>query len=184
MPRPNKGRTLFAEENLAQRVAIERGRRGWSYEGLAERMTQVGCRIAPSALYKIEKGSPPRRVTVDEVVAFSRVFGISMASLVADPRLAKRDHLAGLAEEALNVSHSMYLLSREFDDSEAALGELWREMDAQLAADPELAELVLSAFDEKVPPMWAMDDPELASFADDVRRRITGLIAGKEAPNE
>lgn len=74
MPRPNKARTLGSERTLAQRVAHERETRGLTYERLAEKMTEAGCPIQPSAIYKIEKGDPPRRVTVDELVAFANVF--------------------------------------------------------------------------------------------------------------
>jgi transcriptional regulator with XRE-family HTH domain len=85
MPRPNKARTVLAETYLAQRLAQERERRGMSYEGLAERMTAAGCAIQASALFKVEKGKPPRRVTVDELVALSEVLGIPMNELVSDP---------------------------------------------------------------------------------------------------
>jgi transcriptional regulator with XRE-family HTH domain len=75
MPRPNRHRTLGSERTLAQRLAFEREERGWTYEALAKRMDTVGCPIQPSALYKIEKADPPRRVTVDELVALANVFG-------------------------------------------------------------------------------------------------------------
>ena len=48
--------------------------RGWSYTGLAQRMTAQGCAIDQSALYKIEKGNPRRRISVDELVALREVF--------------------------------------------------------------------------------------------------------------
>lgn len=82
MPRPNPGRTVGSERTLAQRVAYERNARGWTYDQLARQMADVGCPIQGSALYKIEKGEPPRRVTVDELVAFSNVFGLPMSELL------------------------------------------------------------------------------------------------------
>jgi len=88
VPRPNPLRTLASgEENLASRIARERQRRGWSYEGTAARMTQAGCPIQGSAIYKIEKGSPRRRVSVDELVAFAEIFEITLPGMLepADP---------------------------------------------------------------------------------------------------
>lgn len=81
MPRPVTGRELASEKNVAQRVAYEREQRGWSYAGLALRMTKAGCKIDQSALYKIEKADPPRRITVDELVGFAEVFGLTLVEL-------------------------------------------------------------------------------------------------------
>jgi len=85
MSRPNKARTVLAETYLAQRLAQERERLRMSYDGLAERMTAAGCAIHPSALFKVEKGKPARRVTVNELVTLSEVLGIPMNELVSDP---------------------------------------------------------------------------------------------------
>ena len=82
MPRPNRDRTIGAETRLAERIAIERAARGWSYEQLAEAMSEVGCSIQPSAIYKIEKAEPRRRITVNELVALSDVWAIPVERLV------------------------------------------------------------------------------------------------------
>ncbi len=87
MPRPNKARQPLGEENLALRIVAERESRGWSYEGLADRMTKAGCPLNASAIYKIEKGSPRRRIVLDEAVAFSRVFGVPLEELVVAPEM-------------------------------------------------------------------------------------------------
>lgn len=96
MPRPNPGRSMFTEDNLAARIKIEREKQTppWTLEGLAKRMTDVGCPMAASAIYKIEQGQPTpdgtekrRRIVVDELVAFSRVFGISVEQLLLDPEI-------------------------------------------------------------------------------------------------
>lgn len=81
MPRPRPPRELVSEKNVARRVAYEREQRGWSYAGLALRMEKKGCKIDQSALYKIEKAKPPRRITVDELVAFGEVFELSLVEL-------------------------------------------------------------------------------------------------------
>lgn len=82
MPRPNPLRALQSEDNLARRVAYERERRGWSYEGTAKRLTDAGCPIQSSAIFKIEKGEPRRRITVDELVGFARVFELDVEDLL------------------------------------------------------------------------------------------------------
>jgi transcriptional regulator with XRE-family HTH domain len=82
MPRPNQPRTLGTERTLARRVRWEREGKGMTYEGLAGRMAAAGCAIQPSALYKIEKNDPPRRITVDELVALAQVFEVSIPELL------------------------------------------------------------------------------------------------------
>jgi transcriptional regulator with XRE-family HTH domain len=91
MPRPNVGRSMANEANLAVRVARERQARGMSYEALAKAMTKVGCSINASSLYKIEKGSPPRKVTVEELVAFHQVFDLSIENLLTPIELLDQE---------------------------------------------------------------------------------------------
>jgi transcriptional regulator with XRE-family HTH domain len=99
MPRPNPPRALLAEPHLAARVAIEREQRGWSYEGLAKRMADVGCPIQSSAIYKIEKGAPKRRITVDELVGFSIAFELTVEELLIAPELRASADAARLLEQ-------------------------------------------------------------------------------------
>ncbi|MDP9437058.1 MAG: helix-turn-helix transcriptional regulator [Actinomycetota bacterium] len=82
MPRPNPTRVISQEPNLARRIAYERQQRGWSYEGTASRLTAAGCPIAGSAIFKIEKGDPPRRISVDELVAFAKIFDAPLEELL------------------------------------------------------------------------------------------------------
>lgn len=93
MPRPNRPRSIASEQALARRIAYEREAREWSPQGLASRMTQAGCPIQASAIYKIEKNDPPRRITVDELVAFSEVFGIPVAELLLPPEAVVTEEL-------------------------------------------------------------------------------------------
>lgn len=70
-----------------------------SYEGLAVQMKHKGCPINASALFRIEKGDPPRRITVDELLAFSQVFGIPVDNLLLPPEVAAREDLVRLVVE-------------------------------------------------------------------------------------
>jgi transcriptional regulator with XRE-family HTH domain len=99
VPRPNRPRSIQGEDNLARRITYERERpdRRWSYAGLAQRMTEAGCAIDQSALYKIEKGNPRRHVQVDELIALSKVFAVPIDELLEAPELhAKKRALAAL----------------------------------------------------------------------------------------
>lgn len=99
MPRPNRNRTIATEQALARRIAYERDKRGMTYDGLASLMTAAGCPIQASALYKIEKADPPRRITVDELVALSRVFEIPVGRLLLPPEVAASKEATALWEK-------------------------------------------------------------------------------------
>ncbi len=109
MPPRNPARSLMSEETLARRLAFERDQRGWTYEGLAKRMTDVGCPINQSAIYKIEKGQPRRRVTVDELVAMSKVFDIDLGDLLVPVEFVLQDHARSLAENMLEAQDGLIL---------------------------------------------------------------------------
>lgn len=99
MARPNIGRTIGEETNLAARVQHEREARGWSYEALSNAMTAAGCRINASAIYKIEKGEPRRKITVDELVAFSRVFDVAIDDLLTPMEFFRKERAKEISEE-------------------------------------------------------------------------------------
>ncbi|MGH3522271.1 MAG: helix-turn-helix domain-containing protein [Mycobacterium sp.] len=107
MPRPNPPRPLGCEVNVARRVADERGRRGWSYETLARHMTEAGCPIQSSAIYKIEKGDPPRRISVDELVAFALAFDVDVKELLLSPWEAAQREARELATKLADTLDRM-----------------------------------------------------------------------------
>lgn len=104
MPRPNKQRSIHAERRLATRIAMERESRGWSIEGLAERMTKAGCPMNGSAIFKVEKGDPPRRIVLDEAVAFAQVFGVSLQELLTPPEVLAHEDLKNLVWEWIGAT--------------------------------------------------------------------------------
>lgn len=93
MPRPNQERTIEAERVLADRIGRERRARGWTYEQTAEAMTDAGCAIQASAIYKIEKATPPRRITVNELAALSLAWAIPMDRLCTPPTSAPTEDI-------------------------------------------------------------------------------------------
>ena len=130
MPRPNKRRDVLAEDNLARRIAAERDARGWTNDGLASRMTAAGCALTGSAIFKIEKATPRRRIVVDELVVFAKVFGLSIEQLLLPPE-------AKLSQE---LSHLVFLwdMADGFAQSaEAKRLEAWEHLQRYVTEHPE-----------------------------------------------
>lgn len=151
MPRPNKPRTVRTEAALAQRIAVERERRGWTYDEIASRMTAVGCPINGSSIYKIEKGTPPRGIRVDELTALSLVFDIPIEQLVLPPDVAEWQVLIELLVAWDDAAEA----TRAAAEAEAEAWKALREyVDVELQ-DPEKLEVLVA--------MWAghYQDPEM-----------------------
>lgn len=73
-----KSKTI--EENLAKKLTALRSANGWTYEQLAARMLEHGIPTHPSAIQKSEKSG--RKVTLSELVAYSRIYGTPLAQLL------------------------------------------------------------------------------------------------------
>jgi transcriptional regulator with XRE-family HTH domain len=117
MPRPNPPRQPGVEDVVARRIAAERAERGWSYADLAGRVTEAGCPIGATAVWKIEQEENRRRVTVDEALAFARVFGIPLLDFL------------GLSFEVAGVPKPV--ISARLDALLARIGQI----DAQISAE-------------------------------------------------
>ncbi|WEB40449.1 helix-turn-helix domain-containing protein [Streptomyces yunnanensis] len=76
---------LYSEGNIAARVALEREVRGWSTTELADRVSRAGVKMNQTAIWRMENGSPRRRINVDEALAFSRVFELPLEELMSPP---------------------------------------------------------------------------------------------------
>ncbi len=76
---------LFSEGNAAARIALEREVRGWSTTELAARMTRVGVPMNQTAVWRIENGTPRRKITLDEALGFARVFELPLEELMSPP---------------------------------------------------------------------------------------------------
>lgn len=152
MPRPNKPRRVLSEDHVAQRIAMERDRRGWTNDGLAKRMTDAGCPMVGSAIFKIEKGSPRRRIVVDELVAFAGVFGLKVEELLVPPAIARRDELVKLVLAWDSAAD-------EASEAIAARDAAWEAMKAYLAANPE-AEAELAEVFAAWAQFYFPDDPD------------------------
>ncbi len=148
MPPRNAGRSLFSEEGLARRIAFERERRGMSYEGLARRMTDAGCPINQSALYKIEKGTkrpggvvgPPRRITVDELVALAEVFETSVEQLLLPQEAAASQEFASLLRDWDDAAVEARERSAAARDARAREMQAFERMRDYVAKHPEMSD--------------------------------------------
>lgn len=133
MPRPNQPRSIASEANVAEWITLERKRHRLSYEELAKLMTAVGCPLAGTAIYRVEKGDPPRRITVDELVAFAKVFDTEVAVLLSPVDIARKKRGRDLVEKAFRTYEA---LPKEV----YAFGELVADIRELAEQDPEVYE--------------------------------------------
>ncbi|GEM_PF-2643835 len=82
MPRPKPQRAIGGEENLARRIRRELTARAWTPAELAHRMTDAGCRIGTSSVYKILDTEKPRTISVDEFISLASVFDTTTDELL------------------------------------------------------------------------------------------------------
>jgi transcriptional regulator with XRE-family HTH domain len=98
-------RELGREENLASRIAVERNARKWTQLELAREMADIGCPIPQTAISKIEKPQTGgrRAITVDEAIAFAKVFEIPFGELFLPTDMLTSIANARLVEAAYAV---------------------------------------------------------------------------------
>jgi transcriptional regulator with XRE-family HTH domain len=136
MPKLNAPRELPHEAAVADRVARERAARGWSMETLAQRLTVAGCPIHPSAMHRIETGG--RKISVNELVAFSAVFGIPTWELIEEAGVVEAN-VRSRREEARAAQAEVERLEDELRLARARLEDELRSGLARLEADLEVA---------------------------------------------
>ncbi|MFN3706960.1 hypothetical protein [Microcella sp.] len=137
MPRVTADRLRAAEDAIADRIAHERQARGWSYEKLAAQMRDhAGYVVQPSAIQRVEKGNPRRRIVVDEFVAYVRVFqGSVMEWLMPD---AERDRMKfdSQMRRGAEATELVERKRRELADAELQLRDALEGARAHLNALP------------------------------------------------
>jgi transcriptional regulator with XRE-family HTH domain len=136
---------LVNEDALARRVAYERERRGWSPGGLARLMTKAGCPMNQSSIWKIENGEPRRKITVDEAIAFAKVFETTLEELLTPPDLIAQ---TAAAERALRL---LGHYGERFEAAAIALArcdETAAELEEVLADHPEFRDHLLERLNE------------------------------------
>jgi len=141
VPRPNPLRTLQSESTLAERIGYERQVRSWSYEETARRVSEAGCAMQMTAVYKIEEARPRRRITVNELVGFSTIFGINVEELLLPVEIAQSNEARRLLEWARLAADAVTAAADEYRASVAAFlafgeGTPW----AQALANSDVAD--------------------------------------------
>lgn len=97
---------LYSEEHLATRVALEREVRGWSTGELAARMTEAGVPMNQSAIWRIESGTPRRRINLDEAIGFARVFELPLEEVMSAPQEGLDIEGRRLVQEAVEAFYT------------------------------------------------------------------------------
>lgn len=135
MSRPIRPGTIGSEATLAERIAVLRKDKKMTYEALATAMTEAGRPMTRDAIHRIENGKPRRKVSVDELVALTKVFGLSFEDLLMPMELVNQKRAADLLRRSAVVNSQLNELAVE---SFALSVEV-----ATLALDqPELADYI------------------------------------------
>lgn len=82
-----------ARAAFASRVKQTREERGWSQEELARRLEELGLRLDPTAITRLERGS--RAVRVEEALLLSMVLGVPLVMLLTP----EKPHLQARLDE-------------------------------------------------------------------------------------
>lgn len=160
MPKPKQPRQVQHERHLADRIREEREARGWTLDRLAQRMTDAGCPMDRSAIYRIESGDPPRRITVDEAVTFANVFEVDLRVLLMPAGVAKNKEAAKLWRRYGELSRRKDALSRQLRE---VLTELLSVVDEGYEDEVRRAaeELGVGLDTEQLNLLWSvLRDPE------------------------
>lgn len=83
MPRRSRLGRLAGEKFAAENIKRQREARGWSTAALAKAVTEAGCPISQTAVWRIENAEPRRKISVDELIAFAEVFSLTLSDLLS-----------------------------------------------------------------------------------------------------
>ena len=91
--------------------------------------------MSGSAIFKIEKADPPRRITVDELVALAQVFETTVENLLIPIEVLEREHAQDLLKALEQVDVKML-------GAVAQAIVIYSELFVMAADEPELYEYV------------------------------------------
>jgi len=111
------------EDNIAERVKLEREARGWSSVTLAEKMAEAGHPIGQSAIWRIESGKPRRRVNTDEALGFCKVFDMTLDELASPPGQMANPIIRRLVGEYVELWKEWRSLGKSMDAIQDQLRE-------------------------------------------------------------
>lgn len=163
MPTRNN-RPRGPEVDVAARIALEREHRGLSAARLARLMTERGCTMNQSAINKIEQGNPPRRITVDELVAFAQVFDLEVEDLLTVAHAAREREVERAYRAAAEAAHQIDVMAIAYE----------RQLDRLVALasiDPTVHERITEAREQCRTAMVRLT-AAVESVSDEVLRRL------------
>jgi len=172
MPPRSTHRTIGVEDLLARRVKYEREKHRWTHTGLAARMTEVGCAMNQSAIWKIENGEPRRRITVDEAAAFAKVFGMTVSQLVVDPSVVFEHRLRRFVSHVAREVNNLYNVVEGVEELDEALDRLLDDTDALDDGDEEMRQLQ---------GRWRDQREALVLFRGHLSKAMSELVEGNAA---
>ena len=111
------------ENNIAERVKLEREARGWSVVTLAEKMAEAGHPVGQSAIWRIESGKPRRRVNTDEALGFCKVFDMTLDELASPPGQMANPIIRRLVGEYVEMWKEWHALGKSMDGIQDQLRE-------------------------------------------------------------
>jgi transcriptional regulator with XRE-family HTH domain len=130
-------RTPGPDEWAAQRVRDERERNGWSQGELARRVTEAGVPMQQQAVWKIENGDPPRKISYSEAIALCRVFDLDLDELGEAPD-----------KYAADTMHEAFRMLRSWESEWYSLRDQLGFISHRMETDPGVYGPVLDAFRE------------------------------------
>ena len=128
------------EGNVAAHVRFERELRGWSTAELARYVTEAGCPMSQSAVWRIESGEPRRKISVDELIAFAKVFDKSIDYLLQPPTTEYPEDL--IREYVLEWLRRELVVWHKALDASGAFSDLARMLTAYPGAGPHLSGVI------------------------------------------
>jgi hypothetical protein len=169
VPRPNQPRSIASSANVAEWITFKREQGGLSYDALAKAMTDVGCSITGTAIFRIEKGTPRRKIDVDELVAFAEVFDTDVKALLAPVEFARK-------EWARELVGKVFATYQALPKAVHTLGVLVAEIDKLAKSDPEIYEYFEHQWLTEANNLTArLLHPAVAAKLDDLARTVVAV---------
>lgn len=110
---------LGRERWLADRIEVERKKRGWSQAKLSHELAAISRPISQPAISGIETSSPGkgrRSISTDEAIAFARVFDVPLGELLLPPGATEQAQFLSLASNGPDVQRKIEEAVDEYEN--------------------------------------------------------------------
>ncbi len=151
---------------FASRVRQVREGRGWSQEELARRLGELGLRLDPTAITRMERGE--RSVRVEEAVVLAQALGLPLDELLQPLDEIGLEHVRGLMKRYGSLSATLTRAQEELDDVREQLVEAF-------AKYPAAAGTFRRSMDHQANKVWR---PVLIEILDEAEAQRDESAAG------